>query len=274
MIRQNRDTAVRTAAVNAAPGRALALVGKLGRALAGSGLLPAKTLAELQLSLNAAGLRGGGGLGVFIGSKVLLLAGLGALGLLLSRRFVTSPMLSIAMPLGGAMMGMLLPDFYLRQMRARHLKQVEAGLPDALDMLVICTEAGLGLEAGIDRVASEIRPAHPAIAEEFQITGTELRIIADRRQVLLDMGARTNLDSLRRLAATLIQTTQFGTPLSQALRVLATEMRVEMLTRFEARAAKLPVYLTIPMIVFILPCIFIIVGGPAALQLSTVLGKK
>ena len=252
----------------------LNMVGKFGRALAGSGLLPAKTLGELQMSLENAGLRGSGGLGTFIGSKVLLLVVATGLSWVLSEHLAPGSMMRIVVRLGGALLGMLLPDMYLKRTRKRHLRRVENGLPDALDMMVICTEAGLGFEPAIDRVAAEICHAHPAIAEEFRITGSELRIISDRRQVLLNMGARTDLDSLRRLASTLIQTTQFGTPLSQALRTLATEMRQEMLTKFEARAARLPVLLTVPMIVFILPCIFIIVGGPAALQLTTVLGKK
>ena len=253
---------------------ALGLVGRIGRTLADSGLLPARTLAELQLSLDNAGLRGNGGLGVFIGSKILALVGLAVLGWLTSGHFAAGSMMRIALPLGGAVAGMVLPDMYLKRMRRRHLRRVELGLPDALDMMVICTEAGLGFEIGIERVAAEIAHAHPAIAEEFMITASELRMTSDRRQVLLNMGNRTDLDNLRRLASTLIQTTQFGTPLSHALRTLATEMRGEMLTKFEARAARLPVLLTVPMIVFILPCIFIIVGGPAALQLTTVFGKK
>jgi tight adherence protein C len=94
-----------------------------------------------------------------------------------------------------------------------------------------------------------------------------MRIGADRRTALLALGERTGLDVMRRLAGTLIQTLQFGTPLSQALRVLAAEMRQDNLTKFEERAARLPVFLTIPMIVFILPCVFIIVGGPAGLEI-------
>jgi tight adherence protein C len=128
---------------------------------------------------------------------------------------------------------------------------------------VICTEAGLGLEPAIERVALEIAPAHPAVAEELTNTAHEMRVNADRRAALANLGLRTGLQSLRRLGATLIQTMQYGTPLSQALRVLAAEMRQEAMTRFEARAARLPVLLTVPMIVFILPCVFLIVGGPA-----------
>jgi tight adherence protein C len=168
----------------------------------------------------------------------------------------------------GAIVGLLLPDFIVRRRRAVYLKAAGRGLPDALDMLVICSEAGLGLEIGLERVATEIEPAHPEIAAELKLTCSELRILAERRIALTNMGARTGLEAMKRLGATLIQTMQYGTPLSQALRTLATEMRYEMLMRFEAQAARLPVLLTVPMILFILPCIFIVVGGPAALTVG------
>lgn len=108
--------------------------------------------------------------------------------------------------------------------------------------------------------------AHPRLARELVITSDELNLIADSRVALNNMGTRTGLVSLRRLAATLLQSIHYGTPLSSALRSLATELRQETLTRFEERAARLPVLLTIPMILFILPCVFLIVAGPVAVQ--------
>jgi tight adherence protein C len=110
------------------------------------------------------------------------------------------------------------------------------------------------------------------VALELAICASEMRIGADRRNALLALGERTGLDVMRRLAGTLIQTMQFGTPLSQALRVLATEMRQDNLTKFEEKAARLPVFLTLPMIIFILPCVFIVVGGPAGLSIVKTLG--
>jgi tight adherence protein C len=148
---------------------------------------------------------------------------------------------------------------------------VERGLPDALDMLVICTEAGLGLEPAIDRVGREIGHSHVDVAEELLNAAREMRVNADRRAALMHMGSRTGLQSLRRLGVTLVQTLQYGTPLSQALRALSAEMRQEALTRFEARAGRLPALLTVPMIVFILPCVFMIVGGPAIVHVMQVL---
>ena len=218
------------------------------------------------MTLSAAGFRGGNGLGLFVGSKLLLLAampvlawfGLGSLGV------------SNAVHIGGtasaAIIGMLGPDYVVRFRRAAFLRRVMQGLPDALDMMVICSEAGLPLEPTIARVAAEIGHAHPAVAAELLQTATELRLLADRRVALQNMGTRTGLESLKRLGTTLVQTLQYGTPLSQALRNLSAEMRQEMLTNFEAKAAKLPVLLTVPMIVFILPTVFAVVGGPAMLK--------
>jgi tight adherence protein C len=167
---------------------------------------------------------------------------------------------------GFAVIGLMLPDFIVRSIRKRYVKSVEAGMPAALDLLIICAEAGLALEAGLERVAEEAQEGARATANELRITANEMKMLSDRRQALVNMGKRTELDSMIRLGTTLAQSLKYGTPLTQALRVLAAEMRQMMLTRFEAKAAKLPVLLTIPMIVFILPCIFVVVAGPAAIQ--------
>nr|WP_282572042.1 type II secretion system F family protein [Roseomonas acroporae] len=169
--------------------------------------------------------------------------------------------------------GLLAPDLVLRSVRTRHRKAVAKGLPDALDLLVICAEAGLPLEAAVERVAGEMEQASPAIAAELSLTAIELRILSDRRTALVNMGERTGLEALRRLGGTLAQTLQYGTPLSQALRVLAAELRHEALMVFEARAARLPALLTLPTIIFILPCLFLVVGGPAMLRVLDLFGR-
>ncbi len=252
--------------------RLLDLVAKFGAALAKSGILSDATRAQLEQTINQAGLRGSRVFGIFIGSKVLLMLGLPLIAYLAfgGRGYSTTTFYGI---LGGSFaLGMLAPDFFIKQMRGRHLKQVERGLPDALDMMVICAQAGLGLENAIERVAQEFVFANKAVSLELAICSSEMRIGTDRRTALLALGDRTGLEQMRRLAGTLIQTMQFGTPLSQALRVLAAEMRQDNLTRFEEKAARLPVFLTLPMICFILPCVFIVVGGPAGLQISKTLG--
>ena len=247
-------------------GGLLRLVASLGTALARSGLLSDKTVAELELTLATAGFRGRNGLGLFVGSKVLMFIGLPVAGWFGLGTLGVSDLVHMVGTAMCAIVGLLGPDYVVRSMRAAFLKRLDRGLPDALDMMVICSEAGLPLEPTIARVAAEIEHAHPAVAEELRQTATELRILADRRTALHNMGARTGLESLRRLGTTLVQTMQYGTPLAQALRTLSAEMRTEMLTRFEARAARLPVLLTVPMIVFILPTVFAVVGGPAMLK--------
>ena len=238
-----------------------------GAALAKTGVLSDSTRAQLEQTIAQAGLRGTRVFGMFIGSKFLLMVVLPVLAYALIARNMTGT--TFYMVMGASLgVGMLAPDFFIKSLRKKHLKLVEKGLPDALDMMVICAQAGLGLETAIDRVAQEFIFANKAVALELAICASEMRIGTDRRVALLSLGERTGIDAMRRLAGTLIQTMQFGTPLSQALRSLASEMRSDNLTKFEERAARLPVFLTIPMIVFILPCVFIIVGGPAGLEIA------
>ncbi len=249
----------------------LNLVARIGGMITRSGVLSRGTLAQLEQTLASAGFQASNALGLFVGAKVLLVASLPLAAVLLLPSLGLSHTLNLVLTGAAAVIGLLMPDYVIGKIRSRHLARVEAGLPDALDMLVICSEAGLGLEPALSRVGTEIRHAHPALAEELARTSNELQMISDSRVALANMGGRTGLECLRRLGGTLIQTMQYGTPLSSALRVLSTELRQENLTRFEERAARLPVLLTVPMILFILPCVFLVVGGPAAIQVMKTL---
>ena len=242
-------------------------VAAIGYVLTRSGILSAKAIANLENTLASAGFRGGGALPIFVGAKTLLLCGLPLLAWTALQDFALAPTWARLLLAVSAVAGLLAPDMLLRSIRKRYLASVERAMPDALDLLVICSEAGLALEQGMERVAGEIRVSSPACAVELSLTHNELRILADRRTALVNMGKRTGLVSLQRLAGTLAQALQYGTPLSQALRALAADLRTEALTRFEARAARLPVLMTLPMILFILPCVFLIVGGPAILSI-------
>lgn len=245
------------------------LVG-LGDALIRGGLVPRSLLEQWQAMLVAANFRRDASLAMFAGAKLALLVVAPIIaGVLLHHSHFADHTLAGAVIAG--ICGLVLPDMVVGRLRRRYLAAVERGLPDALDMLLMCSGAGLGMEAGIDRVATEIRTAHREIADEFRLTANELRISADRHATLVALGTRLGLDSMRRLVATLAQTMQFGTPLAQALRILAAEARQEEIARFETRAARLPVLLTLPMIVFILPTVFLIVAGPAILQLMRTL---
>lgn len=247
------------------------LVGALGTAITESGLLSRRTIFELRETLISAGLRADAALGLFVGSKILLVTCLPFIAWVAAGQMGVSSFVRIFAIAACAVGGLLLPDFTVRRVRQHHLNLVERGLPDALDMMVICAEAGLALEPAIGRVAQEIAFAHPAVAEELALTASELRILSDAHAPLANLGKRTGLESLRRLGTSMVQSLQYGTPLAQALRTLAGELRQEMLTRFEERAARLPVLLTVPMVLFILPALFIVVGGPAAINVLAVM---
>jgi tight adherence protein C len=242
------------------------LVAALGFGIARSGLLSQSTIEGLKQTLASAGLRGPGVMGLFVGAKILLMLLMPLLALLLMQYLDVSPVFRNTAIAGSALVGLLAPNWWIGQRHKRYLRAVAVGLPDALDMMVICSEAGLSFEPTIARVAHEIHSAHPVIAEEFIQTVNELRVVADSKVALANMGARTGVDGIKRMTSVLVQTMRYGTPLSDALRVLSAEMRQETLIRHETRAARLPVLLTIPMILFILPCIFLIVGGPAVVQ--------
>ncbi len=251
-------------------GRAAALMGVaalIGRLFTHTGILSPKAIANLEATLASAGLRGGRALPIFVGCKALLLAGLPLLMLTLESHLGLATIWNRALLAFAGVAGLMLPDMMLRSIRKRYLASLERAMPDALDLLVLCAEAGLALEAGMARVAEEIRVSSMPCSIELSLTHNELRILADRRTALINLGKRTGLVSLQRLAGTLAQALQYGTPLGQALRSLAGELRSEALTRFEGRAAKLPVLMTLPMIMFILPCVFLIVAGPAVLAI-------
>jgi tight adherence protein C len=140
------------------------------------------------------------------------------------------------------------------------------GFPDALDMLVICADAGLGLEQAMGHVAHDMRLAMPEVAEEFAIVEAEMRVLEDRRVALENLANRTGIKSLRGLISILNQSVRFGTPLSEALRQLTAEARFLRIARIEEQAGRLSVMLLLPVMVFILPCLFLVICGPIALR--------
>jgi tight adherence protein C len=241
----------------------LRVVTAIGETIARSGALSARTLEELRQTLHVAGFRGDHGLGLFVGTKLLLVIGLPLPVLIAVWLLHVNVPYPTAVAAVAAGIGLLAPDKVVQHLRARYLRSLEAGMPDALDMMVICGQAGLGLEASIERVGIEIRHAHPVVAEELTRTAHEMQVNADTRVALLNFGKRTGLESARRLSAMLIQSMQYGTAMALALRTLSAEQRQEMLAKYETKAGRLPVLLTLPMIVFILPCVFLVVAGPA-----------
>jgi tight adherence protein C len=149
----------------------------------------------------------------------------------------------------------------------KRIKKLTMALPDALDLLVICAEAGLSLEAAVKRVGQEISSASADMSDEFLLTAIELNFLPDRTKALQNLVKRTDLPKLRALVNSLIQSERFGTPLANSLRVLSAEFRNERMMKAEEKAAKLPAIMTVPMIVFILPSLFIVIIGPVILHI-------
>jgi tight adherence protein C len=168
-------------------------------------------------------------------------------------------------PMVGVLLGFYAPIIYLRNTAAKRAKSIKLALPDGLDLMVICAEAGLSLDATLARVSRELGNGSPELGEELAMTAAELTFLPDRRLAFDNLNARTNSDGIRAVVNTLQQTAKFGTPLAQSLRVLAAEMRQARMTRAEEKAARLPALLTVPMILFILPTLFIVLLGPAAI---------
>lgn len=163
------------------------------------------------------------------------------------------------------------PDLALKNQVDKRTAAIRKGLPDALDLMVICAEAGLTVDAAFARVARELRRAYPELGDEFQLTSVELGFLTDRRQALENLAMRVNLDSLRGVVTTMIQTEKYGTPLASALRVLSAEFRHERMMRAEEKAARLPAIMTVPLILFILPVLFVVILGPAACSIKDTL---
>jgi tight adherence protein C len=180
------------------------------------------------------------------------------------RRFVTFAGLVI-----GGYKG---PELYLKNLATKRTKAIQRGLPDALDLLVICAEAGLTIDAAFNRVAKELGRAFPELGEEFALTAIELSFLTERRQAFENLAYRVDLEALRGVVTTMIQTERYGTPLASALRVLSAEFRNERMMRAEEKAARLPAIMTVPLILFILPVLFIVILGPAACSIVDTLG--
>jgi len=240
-------------------------IAKIGTLIARTGILSTKTLQEMTATLEAGGFKGGRGLGLFIGAKVLLTIIVPIVLYVLISAYVPAN-LHIALVMFGMVIGLLAPDKIVSSIRARHIKQVAAGVPDALDMLVICSDAGLALEAGLARVAAELAMLNKPLCQELTQTSRELQIGSDMRRAMESLGQRTGLEPLKRLSTTLAQSLQYGTPMTSSLRSLSAELRQDALIQFEERAGKLPTLMTVPMIFFILPCVFLIVAGPAIIN--------
>ena len=230
-------------------------------------LLSRRTLDELFRTLARATQEPDQFLPVFLGAKTILF-GVGlVLGFVafmsLNAGSINHLVLPAALPIGG----MMLPDMVLASRRKRYLRAVESGMADALDMLTICVDAGMPIEAAMQRVAHDMLRINASVANELRLTARDMSLMPDRQEALRQMAQRTGLPVMRQVATVLTQSFEVGSPIAQDLRILSEDVQADTMLRYQTRVAQLPVYLTLPMILFILPVIFIVVIGPVALSL-------
>jgi len=247
---------------------------RLGSIIAASPAVGTAEQERLLGVLAAAGIRGHGSLSGFVASKLcsaFITAALLWLFIEWRQWFAGSATIRVAVLLGALMLGWRIPDFILSRLAARRRLRLEQGLPDALDLLVICAEAGLSLDQSIEQVSRDLRGSNSAVADEFATTASEMRVVSNRAEALENLVERTGVASLRSITATLNQAIRFGTPLAESMRILAAEMRNARLARLEERAARLPVLLAIPLALFILPSLMMVISTPVALRLSDTL---
>jgi tight adherence protein C len=160
------------------------------------------------------------------------------------------------------------PDIWLKNKVTKRSHAIRKGLPDALDLLVICAEAGLTVDAAFGRVSRELGKAYPELGDEFGLTAIELGFLNERRQAFENLAQRVDLEAVRGVVTTMIQTEKYGTPLASALRVLSAEFRHQRMMRAEEKAARLPAIMTVPLILFILPTLFVVILGPASCSIN------
>ena len=223
-------------------------------------------MGKLQQRLVSAGYRSNEALIIFFGVRVALALGLFAL---LALPLVVRP--NVFMALGGAAIGYMLPAFMLARWAKQRQHKIRLSLPDALDLLVVSIEAGLGLDQAIQRVAVELGTAHPDLSDEMRLIGLELRAGKARSEALHNLGARTGVDDIVSLVAMLVQTDKFGTSVAQSLRVHSETSRTKRRQRAEEAAAKTGVKMVFPLVLCIFPAIWIVTIGPAAIKFMQVL---
>jgi tight adherence protein C len=180
--------------------------------------------------------------------------------------FDQPPVMKVGIALIGAYIGMQLPYLFLKNLISRRQLSIRRAFPDSLDLLLICVESGMSVEAAFRRVSQEIGSQSVALAEEFMLTTAELSYLQDRRMAYENLAKRTNLDGVKAVCVALQQSERYGTPLGQTLRVMSQENRDMRMSEAEKKAAALPPKLTVPMILFFLPVLFIVILGPAAIQ--------
>jgi tight adherence protein C len=235
-------------------------------------VLQDEQLKAAQVKLMQAGIRSkDAAIAVIFGRLMLpVIFGIGAVVMIYLVQFWPEwgPFKKFAVTAGTLIGSYKAPDIFLKNKIKKRSDAVRKGLPDALDLLVICAEAGLTVDAAFGRVARELGKGYPELGDEFLLTSIELGFLTERRQAFENLAMRVDLDAVRGVVTTMIQTEKYGTPLASALRVLSAEFRNERMMRAEEKAARLPAIMTVPLILFILPTLFIVILGPASCSIS------
>ena len=227
---------------------------------------------ETRDRLKMAGLRGQGPLVTYmffriVAPPIAVLIALLYLFLILDLKY--PPIAKLAMAAAAGYLGFFLPNIFVKNMITKRQQSIKDALPDSLDMLLICVQAGMSTELAFAKVAREVGGQSLALAEEYSLTTAELSYLPDRRLAFENLGRRTGIDGIKSVATALIQAERYGTPVGTALRVMAKENRDLRMSEAEKKAAALPPKLTVPMIVFFLPVLFVVVLGPAVMQVMS-----
>ena len=257
-------------AVMGVPGRSAAL-GEVSGWLSSLGLryrrfYSEENLEQLRTIVQASGFNHHRALPMWIGVKTLSMVLFPIGAFLLSEFLGKPPVDTLIFTLIGLTIGIMGPRLILTLLRRKFAAAVRKGTPDTIDLLVVCSEAGMGLESAVERVAEEMNRSNPAMARVLYRLLDDLRILPNRRDAFEKMGATS--DGLRRFGAMVSQSLQYGTPLSQALRAVAEELRRDSIIKLEERAHQLGAKLLFPMVLFMLPAMFIIIGGSSFLHLT------
>lgn len=227
---------------------------------------------ELVQMLRMAGFRGQGPVVTYLAARVLAPVGLLALAFIyafLILKLQHPLFVKLGLAVAAGWFGHYAPWLYVKNRITKRQQTIRRSWPDALDLLLICVECGMGAESALRKVAEEIGTQCPELAEELSLTTAELAYLQDRRKAYENLGSRTGLDGVKSVVTSLIQSEKYGTPLAHSLRVMAQENRDMRMTEAEKKAAALPPKLTVPMILFFLPVLFAVIITPAAIQVMS-----
>jgi tight adherence protein C len=253
--------------------QAVPSTGIKGLALRGVSMQDLMDAKELRLKLARAGKRGPSAVANYLFMRIATPIVLVIITLVYA--WVVFPDKPIAVRLAGVLamgaIGYLLPQILLSNAVTKRQKALQRGFPDALDLIVICVESGMSVEAAFNKVTDEMGETSPEMSEEMGLTSAELAFLSDRRQAFENLSERTGMPSFKSLSTTLLQSERYGTPVANGLRVLAQENRDTRMSLAEKKAAALPAQLTVPMIIFFLPVLFIVIAAPAGIQIFQIL---